>query len=298
MDPYGEVAVLHGSKTGIFEISQCILNPGDTALVPDPFYPDYFSGLNFADAITEKFPLQAENNFLPDYSLIKDEVAEKAKLMFLNYPNNPTGAVATKKTFEDTVSYAMKHRIGVIHDFAYGAIGFDGIKPLSFLQTPGAKDIGIEFLSLSKSYNLAGWRIAFAVGNSSIIESIHLLQDHTNVGMYGGIQQAAAKALEFGQDAAKEISYTYERRRNQFIEELKYSELDIFVPKGTFYVWVKTPKGYTSNQFFDLLLNEAHVVVSSGNGFGSQGEGYVRVGLCQSDEKIVEAAKRIKQLTF
>ncbi|MEG0750156.1 MAG: aminotransferase class I/II-fold pyridoxal phosphate-dependent enzyme, partial [Carnobacterium sp.] len=177
VDPETEVAVLHGSKAGIVSISQCLLNPGDTVLLPNPAYPDYLSGIALADAEIASLPLLAENNFLPEYGLVGPTIAAKAKLLFLNYPNNPTAATATAEFFADTVAFAQKNQICVAHDFAYGTIGFDGEKPLSFLQTPGAKEVGIEFFTLSKSHNMAGWRIGFAVGNASVIESLNVMQD-------------------------------------------------------------------------------------------------------------------------
>ncbi len=195
IDPDKEVAILFGGKAGLVEIPQCLLNPGDTILVPDPGYPDYLSGVALAQADMVTMALKEENNFLPDYNEIHKEILLQAKLMFLNYPNNPTGATATKEFFEKTVGLARENDICVVHDFAYGAIGFDGEKPLSFLQIDGAKEVGIEIYTLSKTYNMAGWRVAFAVGNKSVIEAIELLQDHLYVSLFGAIQEAAAEAL-------------------------------------------------------------------------------------------------------
>lgn len=296
VDPDTEVAVLHGSKAGIVEISQCLLNEGDTVLLPNPSYPDYLSGIALANAKVVSLPLMASNNFLPMYELIDPSVAAEAKLLFLNYPNNPTAASATPKFFEETVAFAKKNQICVAHDAAYGALVFDGQKPLSFLQTLGAKDVGVEFFTLSKSHNMAGWRIGFAVGNPSVIESLNILQDHTSVSLYGGIQRAAAKALTSDQSSVKELVSIYESRRDQFLFELKDTRLEIYKPQGSFYVWIKVPKGFTSETFFDVLLNEAHVIVAAGNGFGTLGEGYVRIGLSQADDWVLEAAKRIAQL--
>lgn len=296
IDPETEVAVLHGSKAGLVEISQCLLNPSDTVLVPNPTYPDYLSGIALAGGKITELPLLAENGYLPRYDLVDPEFAARAKLMFLNYPNNPTAATATSEFFAETVAFARQHQICVAHDFAYGTIGFDGERPLSFLQTPGAKEVGVEFFTLSKSHNMAGWRIAFAVGNASVIESLNLLQDHTSVGLYGGIQRAAARALTGEQDSVRALTAIYEKRRNAFLAELKDTGLEIAPVKGSFYVWIKAPHGMTSTAFFDMLLNEAHVVVATGDGFGSMGEGYVRVGLAQPDEQIIEAGRRIADL--
>jgi aminotransferase len=293
IDPEHEVAIMFGAKTGLVEISQCLLNPGDLALLPDPGYPDYMSGIALADAKTKMMPLLAENQFLPDYSKLSNEVLAEAKLAFLNYPNNPTAATATAEFFEETVALAKKHDICVVHDFAYGAIGFDGEKPRSFLQTEGAKNIGIEMYTLSKTYNMAGWRAAFAVGNRSVIESINLIQDHLYVSLFGAIQHAAAEALNGEQTAVKELAAVYERRRNAFVKGLADVGWEVTAPAGTFFAWLPVPAGSTSEEFADLLLEQAHVAVAPGSGFGPAGEGYVRAGLLDTEERLQEAAARI-----
>ncbi|MFZ3576946.1 pyridoxal phosphate-dependent aminotransferase [Virgibacillus sp. DJP39] len=296
VDPETEVALLFGAKSGLVELSQCLLNPGDLALLPDPGYPDYMSGIALANAKTELMPLLEENNFLPDYRKISEDVFQEAKLMFLNYPNNPTSATATKAFFDETVSVAKKNNICVLHDFAYGSIGFDGQKPQSFLQTKGAKDIGVEMYTLSKTYNMAGWRVAFAVGNSSVIESLNLIQDHLFVSLFGGVQYAAAEALNGNQDTVEELVSIYESRRDCFIEKLNELGWKVQAPKGTFFAWLPVPEGYSSEEFADLLLEKAHVVTAPGNGFGAAGEGYVRVGLLADEARLTEAARRIGEL--
>jgi L-glutamine---4-(methylsulfanyl)-2-oxobutanoate aminotransferase len=296
LDPEREVAVLFGGKTGLVEISQCFLNPGDLALVPDPGYPDYWSGIAMAGAEMEKMPLREENGFLPDYSALDPMVAERAKLMFLNYPNNPTGAVATKDFFAETVRFAERHHILVVHDFAYGAIGFDGVKPPSFLETPGAKEVGIEIYTLSKTYNMAGWRVAFALGHADVIEAINLIQDHFYVSLFGAVQEAAAAALSGPQDCVHELVRVYERRRDAFVGKLRGSGWDVRAPQGSFFCWLPVPEGHTSVSFADLLLEEADVAVAPGIGFGAGGEGYVRVGLLAPEERLAEAAERIVRL--
>ncbi len=298
LDPLKEVAVLHGSKAGIVEISQCLLNPKDTVLLPNPCYPDYLSGIALSEATIYDLPLLEENGFLPNYEDIDDKTAVNSKLLFLNYPNNPTAAVATPEFFNKTVEFAAKNNICVAHDFAYGTIGFDDSKPISFLETDGAKETGVEFFTLSKSHNLAGWRIGFAVGNASVIEAINLYQDHTSVSIYGGIQRAAAAALNDDQSSVKKLTQVYERRRDLFLKELSDSNVLTTRPKGSFYIWMKVPKGYTSESFMDYLAHEAHVLVAPGDGFGTLGEGYVRIGLTQSDDRLIEAAKRIARLNF
>lgn len=296
VDPESEVAILFGAKTGLVELSQCLLNPGDLALLPDPGYPDYMSGIALADAETAMMSLREENDFLPDYSELSKDVLERAKLVFLNYPNNPTAAIATKDFFDETVALAKQHNICVVHDFAYGAIGFDGQKPQSFLQSDGAKDVGIEMYTLSKTYNMAGWRVAFAVGNPSVIESINLIQDHLYVSLFGAVQRAAAEALTGDQTAVQKLVETYATRRDCFIKALHDIGWNVDAPAGTFFAWLPVPRGYTSEAFADLLLEKAHVAVAPGNGFGATGGGYIRVGLLDTEERLIEAAERIGKL--
>lgn len=296
LDPEKEVAILFGGKAGLVEIPQCLLNAGDTILVPDPGYPDYWSGVALAQANMVTMPLKEENDFLPVYENIDSADLDNAKLMFLNYPNNPTGATATPEFFEKTVELANKTNICVVHDFAYGAIGFDGQKPLSFLQTPGAKEIGIEIYTLSKTYNMAGWRVGFAVGNPSVIAALELLQDHLYVSIFGGIQEAAAEALNASQECVAELNNLYESRRNVLINGLQSIGWNVTSPKGSFFAWLKVPSGYTSEEFADFLLEKAHIAVAPGIGFGTFGEGYVRVGLLTSEDRMEEAVRRIKAL--
>lgn len=296
IDPETEVAVLFGGKVGLVEISQCFLNPGDVALVPDPGYPDYWSGIAMAGAEMALMPLREENDFLPDFSSISDSTWKQAKLMFLNYPNNPTGAVADRSFFADVVRWAEEREVLVVHDFAYGAIGFDGQKPTSFLEVSGAKEVGIEIYTLSKTYNMAGWRVAFAVGNPSVIEAIELIQDHFYVSLFGGIQRAAAEALLGPQDCVRELVAVYQKRRDALIESLRKIGWEVTAPKGSFFCWLPVPQGYTSESFADLLLREAHVGVAPGIGFGAEGDGYVRVGLLTEEPRLREAAERIGKL--
>ncbi|MCU6600210.1 pyridoxal phosphate-dependent aminotransferase [Peribacillus frigoritolerans] len=298
LDPNSEVAILFGGKAGLVELPQCVLNPGDTILVPDPGYPDYLSGVVLAQAKTELMPLTEENDFLPKYDDIHKEVLDKAKMMFLNYPNNPTGASATESFFDETVSFAKEHSICVVHDFAYGAIGFDGKKPISFLQAEGAKDVGVEIYTLSKTYNMAGWRVGFAVGNKSVIEALELLQDHLYVSLFPAIQEAAASALLDSQTCVEQLVQMYEGRRNVFIEGLRAIGWEVKAPAASFFAWLKVPEGFTSESFADYLLTHAHVAVAAGNGFGQFGEGYVRVGLLTSEERLQEAVERIRTLNL
>jgi L-glutamine---4-(methylsulfanyl)-2-oxobutanoate aminotransferase len=296
LNPDKEVAILFGGKAGLVEIPQCLLNPGDSILVPDPGYPDYWSGVALAKAEMVTMPLREENNFLPDYGELNKDVLKNAKLMFLNYPNNPTGAAATQEFFEDTVRLANDNDICVVHDFAYGAIGFDGEKPISFLQVQGAKEVGIEIYTLSKTFNMAGWRVGFAVGNESVISAIELIQDHMYVSLFGAVQEAAAEALNGPQDCVKKLNQLYERRRNVLIDGLRGLGWNVSAPQGSFFAWLKVPAGFTSEKFANVLLEQAHIMVAPGIGFGEYGEGYVRVGLLSSEERLAEAVERISRL--
>jgi aminotransferase len=296
LDPNTEVAILFGGKTGLVEISQCLLNPGDVCLVPDPGYPDYWSGIALAEAVMAFMPLRRENAYLPDYSQLAPETLQRAKLMFLNYPNNPTAAVATPSFYEETVALAKKYGFAVASDFAYGAIGFDGKRPVSFLETPGAKEVGVEFYTMSKSYNMAGWRVGFALGNAEIIEMLNLIQDHYYCSLFGGIQEAAAAALTGSQQSVRELAGVYERRRNVLFDALERIGWKADKPAGSFFCWLPVPQGFTSMTFADFLLEEADVVVAPGNGFGKSGEGFIRLGLLAPEERLVEAIERIGRL--
>ncbi|WGU95534.1 pyridoxal phosphate-dependent aminotransferase [Paenibacillus dendritiformis] len=296
LDPDTEVAVLFGGKTGLVEISQILLNPGDVCLVPDPGYPDYWSGVALAGAEMVMMPLLEANGYLPDYERIDAACLARAKLMFLNYPNNPTTAVADRPFYEETIRFAERSGIVVASDFAYGAIGFDGHRPISFLELPGAKEVGVEFYTMSKTYNMAGWRVAFAVGNAEIIRLINLMQDHMYVSLFGAVQAAAAAALTGPQECVRELCATYESRRNALYAELHRIGWNAQPPAGSFFGWLPVPAGFTSASFADLLLEQANVVTAPGIGFGEHGQGYVRLGLLAPEERLIEAAERIGAL--
>ncbi|PLT33161.1 LL-diaminopimelate aminotransferase [Bacillus sp. V5-8f] len=298
LDPEKEVAILFGAKTGLVQISQILLNPGDSALVPDPCYPDYWSGIAIAGAEMIQMPLQATNEFFPDFSILTPDQCKRAKLMFLNYPSNPTGACATSTFFDEAIRFAEKHNIIIAHDFAYGAIGFDGHKPISYLSRPGAKDVGIEFYTMSKTYNMAGWRVGFALGNQELIRLINEIQDHYFVSLFGAVQDAAVTALTSSQECVRELVNTYELRRNALFDELKELCWDAPLPKGSFFAWLPVAKGFTSSQFADILLEQAKVMVAPGIGFGAYGDGYIRVGLLSEEERIREALQRISKLSI
>ncbi|WP_100330328.1 pyridoxal phosphate-dependent aminotransferase [Bacillus xiapuensis] len=298
VDPEREVALLFGGKTGLVELPQVLLNSGDLVLVPDPGYPDYWSGIALAGAEMYRMPLKKENRFLPQYEAIPEEICKRAKLLFINYPNNPTGAVADLEFFEQTIEFAHKHEICVVHDFAYGAIGFDGKKPVSYLEADRAKATGLEIYTLSKTYNMAGWRVGFAVGNPSVIAALELLQDHLHCSIFGAVQEAAAAALLSSQECVYEQAKLYERRRDVWMKGLSDIGWEADAPAGSFFTWLKVPDGYTSEQFSDLLLNEANIAVAPGAGFGAHGEGYVRAGMLASEERIREAIDRLKKINI
>ena len=296
VDPDTEVAIIGGSKIGLVELPLAMMNEGELLLLPDPGYPDYLSGVSLANIRFETMPLLEKNGFLPDFDALTDEVKQQAKMMYLNYPNNPTSAVASVPFFEEAITFAKENDIYILHDMAYGGIGFDGQKPVSFLQAKGAKDIGIEMYTLSKTYNMAGWRVAFAVGNAEMIEAINTLQDHLFISIFPAIQYAAIAALSDNQECVKELTALYEGRRDVLIAECQRIGWDVGAPKASFFAWLPVPDGYTSESFADILLQKAGVVVAPGHGFGNHGEGYVRVGLLANEDRIKEAVARIEKL--
>lgn len=300
LDPATEVAVLAGSKIGLVELPLALMNPGETLLLPNPGYPDYWSGAALGRVAVEQVELKRENDFLIDYDDIPADVAQRAKFLYMNYPNNPTGAVATADFYEQTVAFAKQNQVGIISDFAYGAIGFDGHQPRSFMQTPGAKSVGIETYTFSKTFNMAGWRVGFAVGNADMIDAINVIQDHLFVSLFPAVQDAAIAALAHYHDqnsAVANLVQVYQQRRDAFIQAVRTYNWEPYVPKGAFYVLMPVPAGYTSASFADLLLEEANVAVADASGFGDAGAGYVRVSLTTDTTRLVEAARRIGELS-
>lgn len=300
LDPATEVAVLAGSKIGLVELPLALMNPGETLLLPNPGYPDYWSGAALGRVAVEQVELKRENDFLIDYDDIPAEVAQHAKFLYMNYPNNPTGAVATADFYEQTVAFAKQNQVGIISDFAYGAIGFDGHQPRSFMQTPGAKTVGIETYTFSKTFNMAGWRVGFAVGNADMIDAINVIQDHLFVSLFPAVQDAAIAALAHYHDQNSTVAnlvQVYQQRRDAFIQAVRTYNWEPYVPKGAFYVLMPVPAGYTSASFADLLLEEANVAVADASGFGDAGAGYVRVSLTTDTTRLVEAARRIGELS-
>jgi LL-diaminopimelate aminotransferase len=293
VDPGTEIVPVLGGKEGVAHIAFACLDPGDVALSPEPGYPPYTSGPLFAGAEVVYLPLHEENGFMPDLDAIAGEALERANLLFLNYPNNPTGAVVAPGFFERAVAFAREHGLVVVHDNAYSEIAFDGYRPPSFLATRGAKEVGVEIFSLSKGWNMTGWRIGWVAGNAEVVERYRQLKTNLDSGMFDALQLAGAVALTESRDFPAEMSAIYVRRRDLMIDALARIGLPAKPPQATPYIWVQVPDGYTSETFTELVLAEAGVVVSPGASFGPSGEGYVRISLTVADERLEEAAERI-----
>jgi LL-diaminopimelate aminotransferase len=298
LDPKTEVLSLIGSKEGIAHIPLAFVNPGDYVLVPSPGYPVFRVSTLFAGGTPYFLPLRKENGFLPNLSEIPKEIAEKAKLLFINYPNNPTSAIAERPFFEEVVAFARRYQIIVCHDAAYSEIAFDGYKPLSFLEVEGAKEVGIEFHSLSKTFNMTGWRIGFVVGCPEIISGLGRVKTNIDSGLFQAIQEAGTEALNHFNTPLPEIIKIYERRRDVMVEGLQEIGLEVEKPEATFYLWIRVPRGYTSAQFATLLLEQAGIVATPGNGFGEAGEGYIRMALTVDETRLKEAIERLKKIRF
>ena len=296
LDPQSEVISLIGSKEGIAHVPLAFINPDDTVLIPDPGYPVYSSATLFAGGHAHCMPLIKENNFLPDFSAIPEETLKKAKLMFLNYPNNPTAATADLSFFEEAVKLAHRYQIILCHDAAYTELCFDEFKPPSILEIPGARDVAIEFHSLSKTYNMTGWRIGSAVGNPDIIAALGQVKTNIDSGVAQAIQTAGIAALQGDQTPLSEMRTIYQERRDVLVTGLKEAGLEVETPKATFYLWITTPPGFTSAEFTAHLLTKAAIVTTPGNGFGDSGEGYIRMALTVDKERMAEVVRRIKDL--
>lgn len=295
LDPKTEVLSLIGSKEGIGHIPLAFVNPGDVVLVPSPGYPVYPVGTLFAGGESCIMPLKEKNGFLPDFKAIPEDKLKRAKLMFLNYPNNPTAAVATEGFFKNAIELAVKYNIIICHDAAYSEMYYDNEKPMSFLNVEGAKDVGIEFHSLSKTYNMTGWRIGFAVGNKDVIAGLGKIKTNLDSGVFQAIQEASIVALQTDDSILSGIRNIYQERRDALYEGLKGLGIQINKPKATFYLWAKVPNGFDSTTFVAHLLEKTGVLGTPGVGFGAPGEGYIRFALTQSVEKIKEAVERIRK---
>ena len=297
-DPKAEVLTLIGSKEGIAHIPLAFVNPGDYVLVPSPGYPVYRVATLFAGGTPHFMPLLKENGFLPKLSDIPKEVAERSKLLFINYPNNPTSAIAERPFFEEVIAFARRYGIIVCHDAAYSELAFDGYRPLSFFEIEGAKEVGIEFHSLSKTFNMTGWRIGFAVGHPEIVSGLGRVKTNIDSGLFQAIQEAGIEALNRYDTPIPNLIRIYEGRRDVMVKGLREMGLEVDLPKATFYLWIRVPRGYTSAQFTTLLIENAGIVATPGNGFGDAGEGYIRMTLTVDESRLQEAIERLKKINF
>ena len=293
LDADKEVLPLIGAKEGVAHIALCFIDPGDVALVPDPAYPVYSIGTMLAGGEPYYLPLAEKNNFLPDFNSVPEHVVKKAKLLWINYPNNPTGAVADLDFFNKVVEFARQHDLAICHDGPYSEVAFDGYQTVSFMQADGAKEVGVEFHSLSKSYNMTGWRIGMVVGNPIMVDALKRLKSNMDSGIPQAVQHAAIEAFTGPQDCIQEHNAIYQRRRDLVIEMLNRIGLDAKPPKASLYVWAKVPQGYTSVNFATDLLEKVGVVVTPGVGYGKNGEGYVRLSLTIPDAALVKGLSRL-----
>ncbi|UQZ89398.1 LL-diaminopimelate aminotransferase [Deltaproteobacteria bacterium Smac51] len=298
LTPATEVCSLIGSKEGIAHFPLAFVNPGDVVLVPEPAYPVYHSGTLFCGGVSHFMPLYEKNGFLPDYKSISDDVLEEAKIIWVNYPNNPTGATAARDFYEELVEWAKKWEIIIASDAAYSEMTFDGQPHPSILEVPGAKDVAVEFHSLSKTYNMTGWRIAWAAGGEQFIKGLGLVKSNVDSGIFQAVQVAGMAALEGDQEPVRAMGRLYGERRAALVKGLEAAGLKVFPSKATFYVWVKLPEGLSSSEFASRLLHEAGIVATPGNGFGPSGEGYARFALVEETGRLNEAAARLAELKF
>ncbi|KUK83407.1 MAG: Aspartate/tyrosine/aromatic aminotransferase [Pelotomaculum thermopropionicum] len=294
LEPDDEMLVLMGSQDGLAHLSMAYIDPGDVALVPDPGYPIYNFSVFMAQGEIYSLPLLAENRFLPDFTTIPEDIANKAKMMFLNYPNNPVAVSADRKFYEQAVEFARNYDILICHDAAYVELAFDGFKPLSFLEAPGAKEVGVEFYSLSKTYNMAGCRIGFAVGNPEVISALKLIKSNIDYGVFCSIQEAGIAALTGPQDYVAETARTYRKRRDILVDGLAKIGWHMPKPNASMFLWAPIPRGFASSKMFAMeLLGRSGVIVIPGTAFGRQGEGYVRIALVEDEAVLKEVVRRI-----
>jgi LL-diaminopimelate aminotransferase len=293
LDPAKEILPLIGSKEGIAHMPLTVLNPGDVSLIPDPGYPPYRSGTLFAGGIPHLMPLLESNDFLPDLAAIPADKLRKAKLLYLNYPNNPTSAIATKEFFKEAVDFAYQHNLLILQDAAYCEVGFDGYEAPSILEVDGAKDISIEFHSLSKTFNMTGWRVGFAAGSAEAVGLLGKVKSNVDSGIFQAIQLAGRAALEQGAAVHKELIQIYQKRRDLLVSGFAKIGWNIPKAKATFYNWIPVPPGSTSAELALRFLEDLNIIVTPGNGFGPNGEGYFRISLTVPDARIEEAIQRI-----
>jgi LL-diaminopimelate aminotransferase len=293
LDPRSEIVPALGGKEAVGHIAMACLDPGDVCLSPEPGYPPYTSGPTFSEAEVHYLPLTPENRFFPDLETVP-EALERANLLYLNYPNNPTGAIVPEGGFERAVDFARSHDLVLVHDNAYSEVCFDGYEAPSFLQTPGAKEVGVEIFSLSKGWNMTGWRCALVAGNSDVVERFRQLKANLDSGMFEALQRACVVALTSERGFPREMSEVYTRRRDLVVAALAEIGVVVEPPLATPYLWVPVPDGHTSAEFTALVLEQANVVVSPGPGYGSSGEGFVRLSLTVPDSQLEEAVRRIE----
>ena len=298
LDPAKEVVSLIGSKEGIGNMAVAFVDPGDIVLVASPCYPVYHIGTAFSGGKNYFLPLRKQTRFLPDLESVPPEVAKQAKLLWINYPNNPTAAVADRDFFKRVVDFANQYNVVICHDAAYTEMGYDGYKPASFLEIDGAKEVGIEFHSLSKTFNMTGWRIGMAVGNADLVGGLAQAKSNLDSGVFQAVQEAGIEALRLGDKIVEPSRKIYQERRDILVDGLRAVGLDCEKPRATFYVWVSVPKEFSSADFAAKLLEEAGVVTTPGNGFGDAGEGYVRFTLCVDKKRLKEVSERIRQVKF
>jgi LL-diaminopimelate aminotransferase len=295
LDPNSEALPLLGSKEGLTHLALAYLNPGDLVLVPSPAYPPHFRGPLIAGAKVHTIILKPENNWVIDLGDIPDDIASQAKILYFNYPSNPTGATAPREFFKDVVAFAHKHQILLVHDLCYAELAFDGYQPTSLLEIEGGKDIGVEFHTMSKTYNMAGWRVGFVVGNSRVIQGLRTLKTNLDYGIFAALQTAAETALELPDSYLLEVQQRYRDRRDFLVAGLAELGWNIPKPLAAMYLWVPCPPGMNSTDFALSVLEKTGVVMTPGNAFGPGGEGYVRVSLIADEHRLGEALKRLKQ---
>jgi LL-diaminopimelate aminotransferase len=295
VDPQTEVLACIGSKEAIAHLHTAFVNPGDYVLAPSIGYPVYSGGATLQSAHTYFMPMKEENGFLADFDNIPEDVLSRAKIMFLGYPNNPTGAIADAAYFDKAIAFCIEHDILLAHDNAYCEIGFDGYRAPSILERLRAKECCIEFFSLSKAYNMTGWRIGWACGNETAVQALGTVKNNLDSGQFNAIQDAAIAALEGSQDCVADMCALYQRRRDLIVDALHAIGVECKTPVATIYVWAKIPEGFTSEEFATKLLEEAHVIVTPGSGYGPEGEGYIRISLTTPDNRLLEAVKRMKE---
>ena len=298
LDAATEVVSLIGSKEGVANMAVAYVDPGDVVLVPTPAYPVYAIGTRFNGGDVHFLPLTRDNGFLPDLASIPADVLERAKMLWINYPNNPTGAVCDLSFFEEAVEFAHRHNVVLCHDAAYTELGFDGYRAPSILQVDGAREVAIEFHSLSKTFNMTGWRIGMAVGSAELVGTMAQVKSNVDSGVFQPVQEAAILALEHAEEFLGPIREVYQERRDTLIDGLHRAGFELPAPQATFYVWLPVPGGWTSTDFTARLLDEAGIVTTPGNGFGDPGEGFIRMTLCSPAERLKEAVERLRQVSL